>query len=147
MFGDFTVSHIVQSFIVFYFLLLKHFFFHAAYLCINFFSIFSYYQSFAITTAFDLAVTFLHLICVSVLDYLPYIDASSIVFPSSLPQSHIAIFLFIIILFNHGWVALKCCRNTLSLGYLGVGGEVTANIYSDEYVSGSMWGQMVVSDH
>ena len=25
--------------------------------------------------------------------------------------------------------------------------EATANISSDEYVSGSMWGQMAVSDH
>ena len=29
----------------------------------------------------------------------------------------------------------------------GGGGEATANIYSDEYAPGSMWGQMVVSDH
>ena len=145
MFDDFTSSYVVQSFIVFY-IVLKSFFFMLPYLYISF-SIFFYYRSFLISTAFDLLFTSLHFIyrlfwCVCLLLMFPLLFLPFFSFPI-LPVC----LTFYYYYFFKTWVGgLKILQEQF-VSKIFRGDKPTANIYSNEYVSLSGWGQMVDSDH
>ena len=117
-----------------------------SYLCINF-SIFSYYPSFLISTAFDLPFTSLHFIyrlfwCVCLLLMFPLLFPPFTSFPI-LPS----VLLFIIIIFLKTWVGgLKILQEQF-VTRIFRGSKTTANIYSNEYVSVSVWWQIVDSKH
>ena len=114
MFGGFTSSQIVQSLLSSISCL--NVFLHAV-LSLYQFSIFFYYASFLISTAFDLLFTSLHLIyrlfwCVCLL------LISSVFSPFLYPNSTHLSYLLLLKKYIYGWVALKYYRNNLLLRYL-----------------------------
>lgn len=147
MFDDFTGSYAVQSFIVFCFLL-KSFFLDAV------LSLYQFFHFLLLPVIFNFhcfwsALYFppFHLQAVLVCLLLLMFPLLSLPF-FSFPVLPVCLTFYYHYFWKHGWVALKYCKNNLLLRYLGGGDDkTTANIYSNEHVSLSGWGQMVDSNH
>lgn len=145
MFDDFTSSYVVQSFIVVYFLL-KSFFLHAVLSLYQFFhflllpimSNFRFFWSALYFSPFHLQAV---LVC------LPSTDVSFVVSPFFLFPNSTRLSCFLLLLFFKTWVGGLQIVQEQFVSKIFRGDEPTANIYSDEYVSLSGWGQMADSDH